>query len=424
MEKEYRFLLQCTLVATLLQCLSFGCYDCSCCSQLLSPVRLVGVWLFGVGRYLLILMSLKAPLIVSSPAVEAHNCTECNDGDRKIRRRGIWCLACCQETDGCFCCLCDSRGGPLSADSDLNTSFFGWSIMFCFCLIPLILTGSFYGVMSRDTSSLALVQAKTTKVWASLEWCAHGDDDSDPCLCPNRHIEWYKPSSPNGTAYGHNYREGDCCWWYYKPTKSCGYDSTVLLAQALPYLNTSHPIYINENTGTYYSNELVVGSLTPFEALNNYRISFWVFFSIPVAILLCIFYCIRMNSRLTILDAKLRLTRQERHAMHSSSLNTFLLGLHPKIGGKALKTFVKDPLYDHRIFPKLISSFAFPEVANLSLGLERDGSYSIGVLDERKAPPKPPIPSSTPIAPRHIYDAYTQPLLSASNSTRLPSRRL
>lgn len=52
-----------------------------------------------------------------------------------------------------------------------------------------------------------------------------------------------------------------------------------------------------------------------------------------------------------------------------------LIGLHRTVATGALRTFTHDPLYDHRMFPKLIASFAFPDVA-ARLPIIHDGKHN------------------------------------------------
>jgi uncharacterized integral membrane protein len=309
-------------------------------------------------------------------------CQQCDDIDISLKKRRTPCLGIIKCTDGCGCCgccccclYCPTR---LQADPHLNRAFIGWWYMVWSVLfVGVIIITPLFAVICHSTMNVTQVDCTTTKIFIGTGQCTYYDPIADSnyesdCPCAFRRIEWYLPSHPppSGQTYGHYFSEGNC---------GDSWTDSHVLDPIRGYLNRTDKCWVNGVTGSYFESQLVYAPLTPIEARNNYIIIFVILVTIWLLVLLCNQYCKRMNTTLEHIND----TRSQRHAMHSSSLNTFLLGLHPKIGGKALKTFVKDPLYDHRIFPKLISSFAFPEVANLSLGLERDGSYSIGVNDDQ-----------------------------------------
>jgi hypothetical protein len=214
-------------------------------------------------------------------------------------------------------------------------------------------------------------------------------------------------SRPLNITYSHDYRQGDCCAWNGIPSLACDYNSTILLADALTYLNHSETMQEYNHGGAFYQ--------TAASLVQSFAITKIIFAIILPVTVLIIFYGAYFGDQFKYVVDNER-SRHQRHQQHiqrsqpqgnNSIVYGWLLSLHPEVvarnsyrmcgnrwyrrygrcffryccrcctiapngtisaidnndgNGTSLDAFINDPLYDGKRLPRLIASFTFDNV--------------------------------------------------------------
>jgi hypothetical protein len=196
-------------------------------------------------------------------------------------------------------------------------------------------------------------------------------DSSASCLCPNRRVNYSTPfSGPLNITYYHDYRQGDCCAWKGRPTVACSYNSTILLADALTYLNLTETIWVYDHGGALFDTSLDTSAPSAFDHIHAMVVWLGIFSAMILLFTLCWIYCgCVVKRRFDAIDRDNPVARARRHDLHSNGLvHGWLIGLHPSVAARssdhAINTFINDPLYEPYL-PALIASFAFDNAIHL-----------------------------------------------------------
>jgi hypothetical protein len=195
-----------------------------------------------------------------------------------------------------------------------------------------------------------------------------GYGGSSCLLCPNRRVTYTTPlSSSLNITYHHDYIDGDCC--NYPTTPSCNYSNPALLERATAKLGQLEDIWVHDADGRFFTSAYLRAGTTPFQGLQQYYVAWLAVLVVFGVSVLFWSYGTCMNERFNTLDQQWiedggQSQYHSQHTFASKPISGWLISLHPPVAARNPQsvihtTLINDPLYDHRLLPRLIASYAF-----------------------------------------------------------------